>query len=425
MGGFSGVELVDWLPAGLEFLGCADDNSTHDWSGEGSGEYAGAPGPLGGAVSVAGCLTPTEVDTVVATDADAETYGVVAGKVYTRVTWALPTLAAGESRTIRYGALVPLRENTLDWSLAPDGEAPDPASGAQAANLDNNTGPLTRQGGASEARDGMGLTNHVRAAGWYDGPVADGTDRLAVDTTSHTVTVMDLAVVKTASRHDFEHNGWVSFTLTVRTSEYVEAHDVVVRDTLPDGMCLVTSSSSSACADTGTSFAIGDWQATVVSRNLDGTTELAFTYLGGTVAPSAELSVTYVAAMGASYVRPSLGPTTGGDSFRNEAVVEGRTTLRAGVDEQPGEGGERLVRDDSDETLTAPVAEISKKVLARDAVPAGGDCTAVAPDAPEWQTGTAEGFVLGDLACFLLTVDFPEAVDTRNAVVGDVLPAGR
>src|SRR5690554_1991990 len=46
------LEVVDWLPAGLEFLGCGGagiDSSTHDWSGVDGGdalEYAGA-GTLG------------------------------------------------------------------------------------------------------------------------------------------------------------------------------------------------------------------------------------------------------------------------------------------------------------------------------------------------------------------------------------------
>ena len=83
--------------------------------------------------------------------------------VYTRVEWNLGDLAAGQIVTIRYAAGIPLRANTTTWP----GGAPSPASLAQAANLDNNTGPSTREGIPESS-----ATNIAQATGTYSGPDA-------------------------------------------------------------------------------------------------------------------------------------------------------------------------------------------------------------------------------------------------------------
>ncbi len=425
-GPLSGVEVVDWLPAGLELVGCATvDNSTHDWSGTLDGEYTGA-GNVGDGVTVpaATCLTPTEVDTVVASASDASTHGVTAGDVYTRVVWRLPHLAAGATQTISYGVVVPLRENTVDWSAASSG-APTAGSLEQAANLDNNTGASTRHGAAGSNEDGDGWTNVARASGHFDGPVFPGTDREVWDADTETITAMDLAIVKSVNRDDFAHGEIAQYTLTVSASEYASSAGITVTDAIPDGMCLVptpTSTNPGDCLSApGTTF--GDWSVTQIVDGPGGTQVVTFTYTNDPIAPNGSVTLEYPVLMGVEYDTSGWGPTTGGDSFTNTVELRATTTPIDPTDES----GPWLIWDDSQAGLSAPVATISKQVLARSALPGAG-CDTANPVTADWRAGDASDpageFRLGDTVCYLLTVSFPTTVDTRNAVVSDVLPHG-
>ena len=111
---------------------CGDvDNSSDE-------EYPGS-GPLGTTGPISDCPDPVAVDTVVdPPPAGSTTYP--AG-VYTAVRWDLGNLSAGGDVTVRYVAGIPLNENVP--FPAP---APTPESLLQAANLDNNTLPSTREG---------------------------------------------------------------------------------------------------------------------------------------------------------------------------------------------------------------------------------------------------------------------------------------
>ena len=416
------LRVVDWLPAGLEFLGCGGagvDSSTHDWSGVGGAdalEYAGA-GALGaGATAPAPCPDPAEVDTVVASAEDATTYGVTAGRVYTRVTWSLADLDAGQSRVIHYVAAVPLHENSVTWI---DG-APAPDSLGQAANLDNNSGPSTRHGAADDASDGGAWTNAAHVQGVYRGPVAPGASRVVWDRDAETITAMDLAIVKSVDRDEFVHGEYAQFTLDVSTSEYASSSSITVTDTIPDGMCLVTSTASTTCVSAaGPSF--GSWAVTGVTPNADGSRTVTFAYTPGSLPKSSSVSLTYPVLLGTAYDFAGHGPTTAGDGFTNEVAITGTTTLEPGVaDRFPGEG-DWQVWDDSSAGLTAPTATIGKKVLERDQLT--GACSAVVPGSGDW-VDEADGYRLGDTVCYLLTVSFPAGVDTRNAAVNDVLPEG-
>src|SRR5690606_6841552 len=89
-------------------------------------------------------------------------------------------------------------------------------------------------------------------------------------------------------------------------------------------------------------------------------------------------------------------------------------------------------RDDSSATIGSAFSGISKKVLPRTSVVAGTPASAatscdVAPGAP-WADDLPgagdDGFHLGDLVCYELTVDFADGIDVRGPLVTDVLPKG-
>ena len=108
----------------------------------------------------------------------------VAGGVYTRVEWSLGDIAPGQTVQVRYAAGIPIHENTLDFG----GPTPTPGSGAQAANLDNNTGPSTRETTSEQA-----LTNTAEVTGTYTGDVADGNPQAVTSSAQATVTAEDVA----------------------------------------------------------------------------------------------------------------------------------------------------------------------------------------------------------------------------------------
>ena len=187
-GASSGLVLVDYLPATLEFLGCGGvDNSS-------AREYAGAPS-LTATPTPPNCLTPTSVSTVQNPPPNGtQTYPP---GIYTRVEWTLGTIPAGGSIIVRYAAGIPLRANAL-WPGTP----PSPTGLTQIANLDNNTGPSTREL-ASEAS----ATNLASVQGTYEGPVAPGTPTAVLATASHTVSIEDVRMRKSVDPTTFTAGG--------------------------------------------------------------------------------------------------------------------------------------------------------------------------------------------------------------------------
>ena len=156
----NGVTVEDFIPAGLEFLGCGGvDNSA-----PGTEEYPSS-GRLGVGTALNPCTEPISVETV------RDPAGRPAG-IYTKVTWQVGDLPARSTREIKYVAGIPLRANILFAD-----PVPTPDSLKQASNLDNNTGASTR-----EQADGgeLGLTNTAVVTGTYTGAHTGGTGNLAV-----------------------------------------------------------------------------------------------------------------------------------------------------------------------------------------------------------------------------------------------------
>ena len=55
--------------------------------------------------------------------------------------------------------------------------------------------------------------------------------------TRHAATAEDVRILKSVEPHEFAAGGMARYTVEVDVSEYVEASDVVLTDTLPDGYC--------------------------------------------------------------------------------------------------------------------------------------------------------------------------------------------
>jgi uncharacterized repeat protein (TIGR01451 family)/fimbrial isopeptide formation D2 family protein len=432
------VTVTDLLPAGLEFLGCGGTTSTDnttDASGTNPGstqEYPGS-GPLnvGSALSSTVCPTPTSVNTVLnPTDPS----GNPLTGVYTQVTWTVPDLAASGTDTIEYKAAVPLRENSMTWS----GTEPSAASGAQAANLDNNQGP--------ETHDGQSLTNVVGASGAYQGALGSGANPVsAVGSTA--VEAIDLAVQKTVDNPVFSGGTYINFTLHYQTSEYRYTTVGVLTDNLPSGLCPIgpanytTDAQASECAPHG-GLAPSIPYSSVVEQ-ADGS--FVITWNLPTLPPNTDTSITFPALDRSFYQGSSgggIGPTTPtlvGDSLNNTTQITGTVngTCYDGSPSAPtpdptctgtsptviysGESTPTTATNGSGAGQTAAQPVITKRVS--QAVAPGGtlNCS-TATYLTSSSVGYPPTYEAGDTICFQLEVDFPLGLYAHNSEVTDFMP---
>jgi len=402
LAGSDDVVLVDYLPAALELLGCGGvDNSA-------AREYPGAPS-LAATPAPPGCRQPDAVSTVVNPPPTGST--TYAPGTYTRVEWDLGDLPANADITIRYAAGVPLRANVA-WT------APVPAGAAQIANLDNNTGPSTR-----ETLTERSATNTARIDGTYTGPLAPGASARAGSSDTETVSLEDLRIRKSVSPVEFTVDGVATYTVTVDTGEYTSASDVVLTDTIPDGVCPLgyagTNYSDAALAACAGSAATAPTGATFddVTQNDDGTFTVVLSPLA--LDPSGTTTITYRGRMLPTYLSNG-NPTAAGDTFTNVVRAAGTSAPIAGT----GEAGDEAVADSSSATQTTGALSIDKLVAPRSA--SSGTCpTSIADygepgDLPAAETALGRG----DRICFALVARFPARQQTRNPQVTDYLPPG-
>ncbi|WGL52235.1 hypothetical protein P5P86_00030 [Nocardioides sp. BP30] len=401
--------VVDYLPAGLEFLGCGtvDNGTAREYGGR---TLTGTPAPAGP------CVEPDLVETVQLTAGNAQ--GLAPG-VYTQVTWRIGDLAASGTWTTHYRAGIPQRENTMDFGA---GGTPSPGSLGQAANLDNNTGPSTRErASADQSQDGeLGLTNLAEVAGGYTGAVAAGTPTDVSDTSSVTVTAEDLAIQKSVTPTVFTQDGVATYRLDVETGEYADATDVVVTDVIPDGMCPRSVGTPAACATGAGDFTATNAGVDAVVHNADNTWTVTFSPFD--LAHQDTTTITYDVLMRAGYSGHDQAPTVSGDDYTNTVSLVGTTTTLATVNAPDG-GGVAIadVRDASEASIGSPGPSLTKTIMKQTSPYAcgSGDYTTNAATAKD---DAALRFRVGDRVCFTVRADFSSGNSTKNPTITDFLP---
>lgn len=366
----SGFTLTDYLPAGLEFLGCANvDNSaagTVEYPGSGRIDATGLP------TFTNPCPAPTTVSTVT-TDPDG--VGPLPNAVYTKVEWAsLGSLAASGTLSIDYAAAIPLKSNVASAGIA-------------TANLDNNTGPLTS--------DEQSLTNLAVASG-----VSGGSSYSVSD--SMTVSAEDVAMQKTTNQPAITQGAASAWTLNIESSEYaLSTGPITVVDTLPDGLDFASSTPAPSSVSTPAT---------------DGTIKITWT-LTGFAAKSGTSTITLNTVTRATY-RATGGPVSANDSWTNSATLTSPTTLITASD---GSTSVLPVGDASSAGQKATGVQLNKQVAAP-GVSLPVDCgTGTGLSFQQTQQGP---FHPGDRVCYLLSADFPGGLNTLNNSFTDFLPAG-
>ncbi len=408
--GATGKVIVDdWLPADLEYLGCGGagaDHTTDVPTNSGSDEEYSGSGPIT-VPTLGGCLTPAGVETL-STDPDGAEEDPTA--VYTHVSWDLGTLAAGETRTFEFSAAVPLRENTTMWP-APAGE-PTVASGDQATNLNNNSG--------KETTDGESVITFAKASGDY-------TETLPVSAGDHLKRVAkDLIIEKSADSKTLAVGQVTTWTLTLHSSEYRYNTDAVVTDTVPNGLCPLSSTnltSSSECEPdtapsspyaTATEEANGTWK---LVWNKESDAALA------EVLENGETTITYSTRTRANYQHEHKAstPILADDTITNNVLAQATTNVVCGKDTDCS-GSEKTPIDHERPLNEAISAESSASQsaagpsIAKEIAKSGTACLA------DEYTTSIPIFHPGDLVCWRLIASFPTTIETKGLNVTDFLP---
>ncbi|BAN03690.1 SdrD B-like domain-containing protein [Ilumatobacter coccineus] len=391
--GSSDFTLVDYLPAGLEFLECGDvDNSSPGEEYPTSGRIDGTPAPT--PIMPIPCPVPTSVTTV--TDPVHDGTALPPG-VYTRVEWDAATLIAAsptddltptglaptESFSIYYVAAVPLREN-VQASLTDT-----------AANLDNNTGPLTY--------DEQELVNRAFTGGTTDGDDYTDDDRALV-------TAEDLSIHKNVDNGTFTHGASAEWEFTVESSEYHLSTDTVitVTDTIPNGLEYTSSSLPPSAGPT---------PGPVGGGPVDGT-QIVEWQLPAFTAPNGVVTWTLATTALADYRAPLSGPVAANDAWSNTVVLTADATIMTDND---GSSTPNLpVPDDSAASQAADDVTIVKEV----ADPVAGTVTCGDGSALTFTEDVAYDYRAGDRVCWRLTVEFPLNLDTLSPLIKDYLPGG-
>jgi len=376
--------IVDYIPAQLEFLGCAPgvDNST------GGDEYTGS-GPInpGNAPAITNtCVVPSSVTTVTS---DPDGVGSLPSAVYTRVEWDSTSLASGLGSAdlapggtfmIDYIAAIPMFENVQATLTDPT------------ANLDNNTGALTTE---SERT----AENYAMATGQYKDAIT------ATDEAYEQVVIEDVSIHKSVDSPTFVQGDTPTWTLLIESSEYVTSTSTIsVSDTLPSAVDFV----GAIPAPSSGPF-----------LNPDGTetyqwTLPAFTAPGGTATISIDTSVRDFYRLGDG---TDGAPVASNDSYTN---VTDLATVATVLTDAAGTTAAVSVIDESSASQSSNGPSILKEVgeVGPDPLTCG-DGSGITFD-PDF----ASSYRPGDRVCFRLSANFPSNLDTANPLVTDFLPAG-
>ncbi|GAA2524738.1 hypothetical protein GCM10009860_00610 [Microbacterium mitrae] len=324
----------------------------------------------------------------------------VDGEVFTELTWNLERVGAGEIVTLNYTAFIGLNQIT-----APGGVA---------------NGAPTRPAIAGDA-----VKNTATTTGVYSGAVAGETPREVTVTDSETVTVLDTGVVKSVNVNEFVVGGIATYSLSVRSSEYVDSSEIVLVDRLPDGLCPLLPAGVSGILPTDCPKTVGVVTGGTMTSAVDnGDDTFTITFDVADLAADEDVVVTYQAFMRDRY---SNGfSTSAGDTFPSTVELTGVTDPATGntVDQDS-----RDVENGSSASLATSGAGITKTVWSNpgrqqiESVDGASTSCAVAPPG-EFVGENGPLLQLGDLVCFRIKVDYPTRVATRNAVITDFLPDG-
>lgn len=415
----TGTELDVFVPAGLEFLGCAGtpDHTTDAPTNPGSTEEWPGSGPIV-VQPVENCVQPQSVETE-ELDPDGPS-GPLAFGVYTHVVWPVGDLTSGQTEVFRYRAAVPIRANTNSFT----GTRPSDVSGGQASNLDNNGGP--------EVIDETLLRTYAVGTGTYQGktPFTASDDEI-LDRTAE-----DWVVHKSASSGTLAQRSITTWTLLFETSEYKFVEGATVEDTLPDGLCPLGPENftpGNDPADEECKPVVGQEPSAEyasATENADGSWTLkwdegSLPKLGHT-GISDKFQITFPTRTRTHYQENGLpaGPILTRDRIENRVDTEGSGFARCTAPGTPdcSTPGPKIAFEGTDGATIVDASHAEQEAGAPEIL------KEVAESGPNCQTASytteVPHYHPGDSVCWRLRVNFPGTLDTSPQALSDFLPEG-
>jgi uncharacterized repeat protein (TIGR01451 family)/fimbrial isopeptide formation D2 family protein/LPXTG-motif cell wall-anchored protein len=447
----NGIVVNDYLPVGLEYLGCGSwDHTTNSPTTGTNVEYPGAQRldvstpdlPLAtlpvGPGTTSGCRVPDRVETITV---DPDGAGPAPSGLYTHLVWTIGSMPAGSVLNLRYAAGIPMRANTATWSGATPAAVCTATDCPQAANLDNNSGP--------ETTDEQPIINVANVAGTYTGPVATGTSRNVSDGATKTVTAENLALQKSVDPGLISRGGLSTWTLAFQTGEYRSVGgDLLVTDTLPDGLCPLGSANfepapqKAECnpvAGQGPTISVAGGAPTPLAyastpvEHADGSWTLTFAVPAGMPANST-LAITFPTRSREYYQEnfTDAAPVLANDDWTNSVVATSTATgVIAGTNVS---GAPSPAPDDSSAGQTSATPDIEKTVAVPQAnVQLACNSSTVAYEKADDVAKAVKYYRPGDRVCYRIrlnlndpTADPPvgSGLYYRNIDVTDYLPPG-
>jgi large repetitive protein len=416
------LSVDDYLPAGLEFLGCGSVDHTTDSPTSGTAEEYAGSGPIfpGNHPAAPSCLEPNLVETE-EVDPDGAA-GPMPFGVYTHVRWTgLGELGPGGERQIQYRAAVPIRRNTMTWT----GTKPTGASLGQAANLDNNAG--------AETVDEEPLVNYSDVKGKFNGTTAvENSDELLR-------TAEDLAVQKSVDNPEIGQGQISHWTFHIESSEYRYVNNVRIEDTLPNGLCPLGSSNyelpiqlKAECNPVAGQEPSAEY--TSVTEQSNGTFKIHWDE--STVpalkqmAPSTEVVITFPTRTRVFYQQnfEDAGPILTGDHWANGVEILGADFARcAPADPTCTKGEPKIFHEEAEGTDDTDVSSAEQraggveidKTVREDTGPVPANCEGTYVDG---KTAPLPRYAPGDKICWQLRVDFASNLYAGEPTVTDFLP---
>jgi uncharacterized repeat protein (TIGR01451 family)/fimbrial isopeptide formation D2 family protein len=424
----NGVWAEDYLPAGLEFLGCAGttDHTTDAPTNTGSAQEYPGSGPIvvTHPTGAENCTQPDLVETV---EVDPDGSGPLPLDVYTHVKWNLVgDFAPSQVTKLTYAAAIPIRENTLTWS----GTTPA-TTGAQAANLDNNAG--------DETYDEQPLLNGALAHGTYQAPSKPG--KSVKDEGTLLRTAEDIAIQKSNNLGSLNQGDLTKWTVDLQVSEYRWLTDVSIHDVVPNGLCPLgptnlantPDAQDNECGSTGGNLPSEPY--TSVDEQGNGSYDIVWDKTTfpelATIEPSDTRQLTFWTRTRANYQSgfANSTPVLSRDDVANNISTQGNDWIRcAPADPLCTGAGSKIDADETDGDLDYDQSQSGKAADGPTIVkqvgksfPGAGQCGNLA--AADYGKTVPE-YGPGDHVCWKLRLDFPANLDTTSQDVFDVLPNG-
>ena len=309
----------------------------------------------------------------------------------TTITYTIPTLASTSTATFEVYTAIPYTYPTTQGGTA-----------------------ITDSKRGTAIPDGTTFTNTATLVGTYAG------SQYTLAPKTAKVTAKYATIAKGGNVGVVGQNSVITYTLTVSTSVYYNATNVVVVDTLPNGQQYLDGSASltpvTVAKPTGDPVP-GGTSPTVTATRTDGQTIITWNVPSASTTADTGYTITFQAQVRTTYSNSTQPPVVSGDGFTNTADLVFDAANIAG---QTPASSVTAATDSASASQQTVLPTFSKTILA---VTKADGSTPPANEGRVVAGGKSAFAAVGDIVTFQLSFAAAGNIDSRNIVITDILPA--